>query len=183
MPVMYLTEQSNSLHCHLASMAEMFVSVHWDLVCVDEEIDYLSFAVAAVVVELEFVVEQRVAWQVTLLVLVTFVDVDEVTSEVLDSFVVITEEMVHDIVDYFRAVAVVWQVLVWNSVSKLVLVVEQQLAFLSTDLHNLATYYVPFDGASMQDCVLASIVDESAEWLAVVAAAGHSKFAAAVAVV
>lgn len=70
---------------------------------------------------------------------------DAVTSEVLDSFVAITEETGPDIEDYFRVA--VRQVFVLNWVSKLELVVEPQPALLPFDFHSLATFRVPFDVA------------------------------------
>lgn len=73
--------------------------------------------------------------------------VDEVTSEVWDSSVVITEETEPDIEDCFR---VVRQVFVLSWVSRLELVVEPQLMLLPFDFHSLATFRVPFDGAFEQ---------------------------------
>ena len=143
MPVMYLTVQSSSLPLLLALTAETIVIEHWDLVCEGVETDYLLIAVALV----DFELVPLVAWQVTLLVSVTFVGENGVTFEALDSFVGTIVEMEHDTVDYFQVVVVEWQVLVWNSVSKLELAVVQRLEFQPTDFHNLATYYVPFDEA------------------------------------
>ena len=156
---MYSMAQLNSLPLLLALTGEMIVIEHWDLVCEDVETDYLMIAVALV----DFELVPLAVWQVTLLVSVTFAGEDEVTFEVLDSFVVIIEEKVHDIVDYFQVVVVVWQVLVWNSVSKLVLAVVRQLEFQPIDFHNLATYYVPFDEASKQDYVPVLVADESVD--------------------
>jgi hypothetical protein len=115
----YLTVQSSSW-AELMAMTLAFV-VHWDSVCVDVAIDYLSIAEHFEFAELE-------ALRVTSLVSVTFADGDVVTFVVVDSFVVRVVEMEPYTEDYFHAfvvvVAVEWQVLVSSWANMLVLEVE-----------------------------------------------------------
>lgn len=84
----------------------------------------------------------------------------------VDSFVVITEETVLDIEDYC-VVAVAWQVLVWNSVSMLVLLVEQPLVYRPVDYRSSAAYRDSFDESLRLGCVPVSFADWSVVSVAV----------------